>query len=132
MYIKTPLLHFTYWHIISLYIHISCTIFSVLFSHSHHHFYSLVLIISILEINNCFVELQLLCNITYIANFSNTAWHIRLCLYSLKDSPFALFFVYWYYYCVITYKDPTLFCPRFCLVQRVNCPLHHFSLYPLT
>ena len=37
MYIKTPLLHFTYWHIISLYIHISCTIFSVLFSHSHHH-----------------------------------------------------------------------------------------------
>lgn len=106
------------------YFHIAIIIIIIIFT--------LVLIISILEINNCFVELQLLCNITYIANFSNTAWHIRLCLYSLEDSLFALLFVFWYIHCVITYKDPTLFCPRFCLVQRVNCPLHHFLLYPLT
>ena len=121
MYIKTPLLYLLAHHFIIYSSHVLfCSYFHIAICHSLISSLFLVLIISILEINNCFVELQLLCNITYIANFSNTAWHIRLCLYSLKGSPFALFCLLVLLTKILhSFVQGSLSCPS------VNCPVHH-------
>ena len=120
MYIKTPLL--------SLYLlahHFIIYSSHVLFCSYFHIAMSFIDIIIIFSFDHQHLRDQQLfcwnCSITYyIANFSNTAWHIRLCLYSLKGSPFALF-------CLLVLLTKILHC----FVQgslscpSVNCPVHH-------
>ena len=96
MYIKTPLL--------SLYLlahHFIIYSSHVLFCSYFHIAMSFIDIIIIFSFDHQHLRDQQLfcwnCSITYIANFSNTAWHIRLCLCILWKALHLLSFVYWYY-----------------------------------
>ena len=119
MYIKTPLLYLLAHHFIIYSSHVLfCSYFHIAMRHSLISSLFLVLIISILEINNCFVEIAALH--LYSKFFKYCMAYKTMSLYSLKGSPFALF-------CLLVLLTKILHCfvHGSLSCPSVNCPVHH-------